>query len=265
MNILIEGLLFPEGPAFDREGGIWLVEKEAGNLVYYKNSQHSRIAVGGHPNGIAIDKKGIIWFCDAQQNSIRCYDPFDKTCTTIVTEIAGKPLKMPNDLCFDTEGNLLFSCPGNDLEDGTGYICCLHKHGALTKIHTGLFYPNGLAFAADNCTLFVAETGTKWIWKMHWNSLTQQVENIEKFIETGGLIGPDGIAFDQDNQLYAAIYGSQHILSIDTKNKTTEKIPTPGKNPTNCALDPKGVQGLMITEAEKGQLLQWDSTKKGLL
>ena len=48
MNILIEGLLFPEGPAFDREGGIWLVEKEAGNLIYYKDNQYSRIAVNGH-------------------------------------------------------------------------------------------------------------------------------------------------------------------------------------------------------------------------
>ncbi|WP_343556477.1 SMP-30/gluconolactonase/LRE family protein [Sphingobacterium sp.] len=265
MTILIEGLLFPEGPAFDRRGNIWLVEKEAGNLVYYNNRQHSRVAVGGHPNGIAIDKKGIIWFCDSLQNSIRCYDPIHKTYTTMATEIAGNPLKMPNDLCFDHRGNLLFTCPGDDLTDGTGYICCLNTHKKLTKIHTDLFYPNGLAFAADKRTLFVAETGTKWIRKMYWNAFTYQVEQIEKFIETGGLIGPDGLAFDQDNQLYAAIYGSQHILSIDTKNKTTEKILTSGKNPTNCALDPQGIQGLIITEAEKGQLLQWNSTKKGLL
>jgi len=265
MTILIEGLLFPEGPAFDGQGNIWLVEKEAGNLVYYNHRQHSRIAVGGHPNGIAIDKKGIIWFCDSLQNSIRCYDPVHKTCTTMATEIAGNPLKMPNDLCFDHRGNLLFTCPGDDLTDGTGYICCLTTHKKLTKIHTDLFYPNGLAFAPDNSTLFVAETGTKWIWKMRWDSLLHQVDGIEKFIATGGSIGPDGIAFSQDGHLFAAIYGSQHILSIDTKNKTTEKINTPGKNPTNCALDPQGIQGLIITEAEKGQLLQWNSTKKGLL
>jgi gluconolactonase len=148
---------------------------------------------------------------------------------------------MPNDLCFDTEGNLLFSCPGSDLEDGTGYICCLHKHGALTKIHTGLFTQTD-CFAADNCTLFVAETGTKWIWKMHWNSLTQQVENIEKFIETGGSIGPDGIALDQDNYLYAAIYGSHISYPLIPKTRRPRKY-LRRKNPTNCALDPKRHSG----------------------
>ncbi|WP_293881066.1 MULTISPECIES: SMP-30/gluconolactonase/LRE family protein [unclassified Sphingobacterium] len=265
MNILLDGLQFPEGPAFDHKGNIWLVEKEAGNLVYYKNNRHSRIAVGGHPNGIAIDKKGNIWFCDSQQNSIRYYDPIHKKCTTITTEIKGKPLKMPNDLCFDRLGNLLFTCPGDDLADGTGYLCCLNTHGLLAKIQTDLFYPNGLAFAADHCSLFVAETGTKWIWRMRWNPISCQVEHSEKFLETGGSIGPDGIALSHDNHLFAAIYGSQHILSMDINSKTTKEIFTPGMNPTNCALDRQGIQGLIVTEAQNGQLLQWDCTKKGLL
>lgn len=265
MDILIEGLQFPEGPAFDQQGGIWLVEKEAGNLVYYKNKQYSRIAVDGHPNGIAIARDGILWFCDSKQNSIRTYHPVHRTCTTIVTKLADKSLKMPNDLCFDRQDNLLFTCPGNDLADGSGYICCLKKDGELIKIYDELFYPNGLAFASDGHTLFVAETGTRWIWRMQWNALTCRVETAEKFIETGGKIGPDGIAFDQEDTLFAAIYGSQQLLGIAIKEKTTATIPTPGKNPTNCAIDPKGIQGLIITEAEKGQLLQWNYTKKGLL
>jgi gluconolactonase len=91
---------FSRSPAFDREGGLWLVEKEAGNLIYYKDNQYSRIAVNGHPNGIAIDKNGIIWFCDSQQNSIRCYDPFDKTTTTIVYGNRRKAIKNAQRLMF---------------------------------------------------------------------------------------------------------------------------------------------------------------------
>lgn len=265
MQTLIEGLDFPEGPAFDGNGGIWLVEKNAGNLVYYRDSRHSRVKVGGHPNGIAIDLSGKIWFCDAKQNSIRKYDPMSKTCTTIVGDIAGIPLKMPNDLCFDSEGALLFTCPGSELTDGEGYICCLSKDGFLKKVYTGMFYCNGLAFGKDGKNLFVAETGSKWIWKMVWDPLMQSFRRAEQFVYVGGDVGPDGIAIDRDGLLYIALYGSGKIVIVHPGGEIIGEIKLQGDNPTNCALDPLGKQGLLITEAEKGLLIQWETTKKGLL
>ncbi|NGM66366.1 SMP-30/gluconolactonase/LRE family protein [Sphingobacterium sp. SGR-19] len=265
MQILIEGLNFPEGPAFDTDGGVWLVEKNAGNLVYYRDPHYARIFVGGYPNGIAIDPKGKVWFCDAKQNSIRQYDPLSKGCITLAHKIADIPLKMPNDLCFDPNGNLLFTCPGSDLTDGEGYICCLSKEGALKKVYTGMFYCNGLAFGRDNEHFFVAETGTKWIWKMTWDICTHTISRSEKFAYVGGSVGPDGIAVDRDGLLYVALYGSAKIIVLRPSGEIVNEIDIEGNNPTNCALDPLGKQGLLITEAEKGTLLQWGSTKKGLL
>ncbi|MGJ7033493.1 hypothetical protein [Niabella hirudinis] len=71
MRALINNIAFPEGPAFDREGTIWLVEKEAGNLICYKDNQWYRYFVGGAPNGIAIDANNLLWFCDSKQHR-RC-------------------------------------------------------------------------------------------------------------------------------------------------------------------------------------------------
>ncbi|WP_398452712.1 SMP-30/gluconolactonase/LRE family protein [Sphingobacterium thalpophilum] len=265
MNILIDEIDFPEGPAFDRHGNIWLVEKQAGNLIRYKAGLYERISVDGHPNGIAIAPDQTVWFCDALQNSIRRYSPTTNTCDTIANELEGKPLKMPNDLCFDTAGNLLFTCPGSELTDGTGYVCCLQTNGRLRIVYQNMYYPNGLAFAPKSNNLFIAETGSKWIWKMEWNINTRKMESPEKFAPAGGKIGPDGLAFDEAGNLLIAIYGSQHILLLNPANKTTEKLMTPGHNPTNCALDPSGELGLIVTETEKGQLLQLNYTKKGIL
>lgn len=265
MQLLIEGLNFPEGPAFDADGGVWLVEKNAGNLVYYRDYRYSRIFVDGHPNGIAIDPQGKIWFCDAKQNSVRQYDPMSKNCVTLVHKVADIPLKMPNDLCFDSNGNLLFTCPGSDLTDGEGYICCLSKEGALKKVYTGMFYCNGLAFGKGGEHLFVAETGTEWMWKMIWDPHTHTIHRAEKFVYVGGSVGPDGIAVDRDGLLYVALYGSGKIVVLHPKGKIINEIDINGNNPTNCALDPLGKQGLFITEAEKGTLLRWETTKKGLL
>ena len=265
MNILIDNLRFPEGPAFDQQGNIWLVEKEAGNLIRYRDNKYDRIQVDGHPNGIAVAPDGTIWFCDALQNSIRRYNPVNNSCDTLLNKLGNKALKMPNDLCFDSSGNLLFTCPGSELTDGTGYICCLQTNGTAHTIHQNLYYPNGLAFAPDSSQLYIAETGSKWIWKMNWNALSCQMDSIEKFALAGGQIGPDGIAFDEEGNLFVAIYGSGHILALDQSGTVIEKIQTSGQNPTNCAVDPSGTMGLIITEAEKGQLLQLNYTKKGIL
>nr|WP_288812582.1 SMP-30/gluconolactonase/LRE family protein [uncultured Sphingobacterium sp.] len=265
MNLLIDDLDFPEGPAFDQQGNIWLVEKEAGNLIHYRDNKYDRLQVNGHPNGIAVAPDGTIWFCDALQNSIRRYNPIDNSCETRLNKIGNNVLKMPNDLCFDSSGNLLFTCPGSELTDGTGYICCLQTNGTTRIVHQNMQYPNGLAFAPDRSKLYVAETGSKWIWKMNWNPLSCQMDSIEKFALAGGQIGPDGIAFDEEGNLFVATYGSGHILVLDQNGAVTEKIQTSGLNPTNCALDPSGAMGLIITEAEKGQLLQLSHTKKGIL
>ena len=264
-TILISDLHFPEGPAFDQNGGIWLVEKEAGNLVYYKDEQFRRIQVGGHPNGIAIDKQGLIWFCDSQQNAIRQYHPLNNKHLTIVDKIDGISLKMPNDLCFDRYGTLLFTCPGDRLDDGNGYLCALYADGSLSKIHHDMYYPNGLAFFPESDTLFIAETGSKWIWKSKWNLQNKKLENITKFAYVGGKVGPDGIAFDNEGILYVALYGGQKIVAVELGGKTIKEIHLQHPNPTNCAIDPKGLQGLIITEAKSGQLLRYETNKKGLL
>jgi gluconolactonase len=260
---ILAQLNFPEGPSFDRNGNIWLVEKGAGNLIYISNHLSKRFYVGGAPNGIAIDNNNLVWFCDSKQNSIRTFNPITKTTTTVIDQIDGTALKMPNDLTFDKFGNLIFTCPGNSLDDDTGYICCLDAERKLTKIFEGLYYPNGLAFNKMQSHLYVAETGTHKIWKFEWIAMT--LTNKELFVETGGPIGPDGIAFDEDENLYVAVYGSGKIKSWDNTGHELPPIITGGKNPTNCAIDPLGVRGIIITEAENGVLIQYPLTKKGII
>ena len=63
------GLRFPEGPAFDRQNRLWCVEQHGAALVCIKDGQLKRIPVGGCPNGIAIDEKQLVWFCDSGSNT----------------------------------------------------------------------------------------------------------------------------------------------------------------------------------------------------
>jgi sugar lactone lactonase YvrE len=64
-----------------------------------------------------------------------------------------------------------------------------------------------------------------------------------------GAPGPDGMAFAEDGTLFVAVYGSGSVFHLDADGRIIERIAVPGANPTNCAFDPSGRLGLVVTEA----------------
>lgn len=258
IQTLATGLHFPEGPAFAPDGSLWVVELTGEGLIRWQAGQLTRYWVGGAPNGIAIDGQGNIWFCDAAQNAIRCFDTQTEQTVTVADAVNGEPLDKPNDLAFDAAGNLVFTCPGNSRQQPTGYVCVLTPDGQVRKISTDKYFPNGLAFSADGQTLIIAETYRHRLWKGRWNA------DRGEWIEAGvwaaidgpnGSGGPDGMAFNEDGNLYVAVYGTGTIQVINAAGQIVHKHTLPGQNPTNCAFDPSGRLGLVITEAETGELL----------
>lgn len=257
LKILVEQLRFPEGPAFAPDGSLWLVELQGKSLVRYDNGKVERFEVGGKPNGIAIDRAGLIWFCDAEMDAIRCFDPLEGRARIVVDQLDGQRLDHPNDLVFDTVGNLLFTCPGNSRQEPTGYVCVLKTDGGIKKVAEGKFFPNGLAFVDQGRQLIIAETYRQRLFKGDWDVYNTEFSEKDIFAETGGPIGPDGMAVTAAGEVYVAVYGSAKIKVFGPDGTYRSSILLPGSNPTNCAFDPTGKQGLVITEAEKGLLLSY--------
>ncbi|RQP15620.1 MAG: gluconolactonase [Parapedobacter sp.] len=255
---------FPEGPAFTDNGTLWCVEQDGESLIQYTGGGYRRHPVGGRPNGLAIAQDGTPWFCDSGYNAIRTYNPATGTSPTIVSKRNGQPLNMPNDLAFDRNGQLVFTCPGPDLNPD-GYVCGYSPNGELVTIADHLYYPNGLAFTRDYRQLLIAETGSQHIWIGEWDSLHLQWQNPRILARTEGGLGPDGIAFDEYDNLYVAVYGSASIQVFTPDGQRIHTLPLPGQNPTNCAFDPSGTLGLVVTEAENGQLLTIPCGLKGIL
>jgi gluconolactonase len=264
-SIIMAGLRFPEGPAFDSSKNLWCVEQKGASLVCINTHTGKRIHVGGNPNGIAIDNAGLVWFCDSGENSIRTYNPDTGETATILKTVDGQPLNMPNDLAFDHLNQLVFTCPGAKPDSDEGYICVYNSERNLYKIATGLYYPNGLAFTPNRRQLLVAETGKQQIWTGDWNAAAGSWTNRRVFAHTGGEIGPDGMALDDEGFLYVAVYGDSCIRVFDPTGKYVNDIQVPGKNPTNCAFDPFERWWLVVTESEKGELLSIPIMKKGIL
>ena len=267
-NLLISDLKFPEGPAFGMDGSLWAVELKGESLISFKDGILKKYHVGGSPNGIAVDKQGRIWFCDAEKNAIRRFDTHTQQTETIISEVDGEDLNKPNALAFDTVGNLVFTCPGNSRQEPTGYVCVLKTDGTIKKITTGKYFPNGLAFCADGKTLVIAETYKHRLWKGNWNTKTCEWIASEVWCDIGGPDGPggpDGMAYAENGNLYVAVYGTASVRVISPQGTVIEHINLNSQNPTNCAFDPLGKLGLVVTEAEKGQILSYKSDFKGII
>ncbi|MEI6753255.1 MAG: SMP-30/gluconolactonase/LRE family protein [Paludibacter sp.] len=257
-KLLISGLKFPEGPVFDSVGNLWFVEIHGGNLSKWDGENLTRYPVDGTPNGAAIDKHGIIWFCDSGRGEIRTFNPQTESFQTICnTTSDGQNLKKPNDLIFDSVENLIFSDHADGREELISTICVLPKGEKIaTIISKNKRFTNGLALTKDEKKLIFAETYNQSLWVGDWNVETAEFSNEKLFAKAGnGPFGPDGIAFDNDENLFVTVFNEHVVLKYNTKGEIINSICCMGSRPTSCAFDPFDRWGLVVTEAERGEII----------
>jgi gluconolactonase len=266
-KVLISGLNFPEGPVFDFKGNLWFVEIKSGNLSCWNGHDLKRFDVDGTPNGAMIDKSGYIWFCDSGRGEIRKYNPEIDAFTTICNcTNDGTRLKRPNDLIFDNSGNLLFSDHADGREESLSTICVLQKGGKTARvISKNKRFTNGLALGRDGVTLIFSESYNQQLWIGKWDAGRFELKDERPFAKAGiGPWGPDGIAFDEHENLFVTIFNESIINIYNKDGQLTSTIPLKGKRPTSCAFDPSGKLGLVVTEAEQGELISYPDFGRGL-
>ena len=267
-KILVSGLSFPEGPVFDFNGDLWFVEIEGGNLSKWDGKKLVRFDVDGTPNGAMVDKQGKIWFCDSARGEIRLFDPVNKSFKMLCSQTEdGRRLKRPNDLIFDPAGNLLFSDHADGREVPTSAICVLPKGSSRAiVVSDNKYFTNGLALMKGGTTLIFAESYGQRLWVAGWDAANLGLNNERLFARFGeGSPGrPDGIAFDEGENLYVAVSKEPKVNIYNKEGKLTGSLACEGGWPTSCAFDPSGRYGLVVTEAELGQITAYPSFGKGL-
>ncbi|MBY0422461.1 MAG: SMP-30/gluconolactonase/LRE family protein, partial [Parvularculaceae bacterium] len=190
MDILCEGLEFPEGPIAMPDGSVVLVEIKGRRLsrVSADGARETIVDLPGGPNGAALGPDGKVYVCnnggfewrtimgqtisghaakDYRGGSIQRVDLDARTVETLFTHVGRKSLKGPNDLVFDAAGGFWFTDHGKDYDE-------VRDHGGLYYVAPGareivevafpLQAPNGVGLSPDEKTVFVAETFTSRLW-----------------------------------------------------------------------------------------------------
>ncbi|MBU4272436.1 MAG: SMP-30/gluconolactonase/LRE family protein [Planctomycetes bacterium] len=257
------GFEFAEGPALDDAGNLFVVNYRGNGKigriapdgtasVYCDLREHAPPPAEGRKaqaNGLKVDAEGRLIVADAGGGRILRItgSPDGKTpkIEVLAETFENKPLDAPNDVALDRIGNIYFSDPGNsNAEKPTGSIYRIAADGGrITKLDTGLAYPNGLAVTPNQGRLCLSESARYRVLiydlqpdggATHRRVLIDFPKKTEGNIG-GGRFEPDGMIFDSSGRLYVAMWTGGVINVVEVPSgKLLRQYDAGGRRATNC-------------------------------
>ncbi len=177
IELIADGLAFPEGPVVMTDGSVIVVEISASRISRCWNGKRETICeIGGGPNGAAIGPDGALYICnnggmDAKTMSsahgpraegrIERVDLSTGTFERVYDRCDDIPLEGPNDLVFDADGRMWFTDLGktyDGIRTASGLFSALPDGTSITAIDRRAVSYNGVGLSPDGSTLYVADT-----------------------------------------------------------------------------------------------------------
>ncbi|QYJ04846.1 SMP-30/gluconolactonase/LRE family protein [Nocardioides panacisoli] len=167
---------------------------------------------GGRPLGLELAADGRLLVCDAHRGLL-WVDPTDGTVESIAAEVAGVPMQFCNNAAIAADGTIWFSdsstkYPIEKWKDDfvqntrTGRLLRRDPDGTITTVLDGLAFANGVALAADESYVVVAETAARTVVR-HW--LTEERKGLRDKLCSDLPGYPDNIARGSDGLIWVTL------------------------------------------------------------
>jgi gluconolactonase len=279
IEVLTDGFLWSEGPVWVSEGNYLLFSDIPNNRIvkwsaaegkttYLKPSGYTGDPTRGGEsgsNGLALDAQGHLLLCQHGDRRVARMDaPLSDPAPrfiTIASHYDGKRLNSPNDLVFHENGDLYFTDPPYGLEGNVDDpakelafqgVYRVTPAGKVTLLTKELERPNGIAFAPDYQTLYVANShGPRPVWLAFPVRADGTLGSSRVFFDARTMPGPqrpggnDGMKVDAQGNLFAT--GPGGVLVFTPGGKHLGTILT-GQRTANCAFGDDGMTLYMTAD-----------------
>lgn len=244
---------FLEGPSFDREGKLYVVDIPFGRVfrVGQDASWDQVCHYDGWPNGLKIHRNGQLFVAD-HRLGILSIDPASGHIDPVLESAGSESFKGCNDLVFGPDGTLFFTDQGQTgLHDPTGRVFRLSPDNHLDMLLSNVPSPNGIVITPDQRQMFVAATRSNAVWRVPL--VDGRPTKVGTFLQlSGGLAGPDGLALDCEGGLVVCQVGIG-LLRFDAQGALTHFVPSPpGAIWTNIAFGGERNDMLHVVDSSQG-------------
>lgn len=258
--VVASGFISPEGPSFDRNGILHFVDWDA--HIVYRVTQDGAVSefvnTAGVPTGSKFHPSGHLFVTDGAKGILDIAP--DGTIRVVATGYQDETFRGPNDLVFRPNGDIYFTDPkGSGPEDPIGNVYIVRSDGSVEHFAGGFQFPNGVALSDDGQTLYLAETFTRRVWAFELDEKGHEKAR-RVFAQLEGGLGPDGMAFGQDGNLYVAHFGKGVVAVISPDGEVAAELPAGGMKPTNVAF---WGTSLYVTDVDKRQVTRLDIGVRG--
>jgi len=251
---------FLEGPGFDRDGNLYVVELAHGRILRISPSGAFTVAAeyDGRPNGLRIRQDGAIFIADRKNGIVRL-DPASGKITPVLGQLPTGPFHGPNDLVFARNGDIYFTDQGDTgLHNPTGRLIRLNVDGSVDVLLDNVPSPNGLALNNAETALLLAVTRGNCIWHVPLLGEKRRPGRVGVFVQLSGGPGggPDGILMDSADNLGIAHVQLGTVWLFSALGEPLFRIRScTGLLTTNLAYGGPDRKTLYITESATGTIL----------
>jgi len=250
---------FLEGPSFDRQGNLWIVDIPFGRIfrITPKKEWELIVQYDGWPNGLKFHQDGRA-FITCYKQGLLALDPKTGKLETLLGSAFSEGFKGLNDLHFASNGDLYFTDQGQTgIADPTGRVYRLRANGALDRLAANVPSPNGITLSTTEKHCYVAVTRSQQIWRLPLMADGNVSKTGVAVQLSGGAAGPDGIEMDAENGLLVCHLGVG-IWRFDANMLPTHFVYAEGHlhhHLDNCAFGGTDNKTIYITEALSGDVL----------
>ena len=296
-EVVVDDLLFPEGPVAMPDGSVLYVELPKGTLSRAWAGGRKEIVahVGDGPNGAAYGPDGAIYICnnggvdasrDAEGNLVVGPTPsyykgghIDRVdlatgkVERLYEHCNGNKFSSPNDLVFDRAGGMWFTDfgrPTGRIRDISGIYYAKADGSLVEEAFLGGIAFNGIGLSADEKTLYAADTYQSKLWSFDIESPGKLRAPVHpghgprKFIASTGALELDSLALTASGAICVGTIGGGGIAVVTPEDGKVELRSLPDDYVTNICFGGPDLRTAYITMVMTGQLIRTTWPEPGL-